>query len=30
MKGKRSDTRELNINVKTLTLTYLRELEHAN
>lgn len=30
MKGKRSDTRELNINIKTLTLSFLRELERAN
>lgn len=30
LKGERSDTKELNINIKTLTLAHLRHLENAN
>lgn len=30
LKGERSDTKELNINIKTLTLTHLRHLDNAN
>ncbi len=30
LKGERSDTKELNINIKTLTLSHLRDLEAAN
>jgi hypothetical protein len=30
LKGERSDTKELNINIKTLTLSHLRDLETAN
>lgn len=30
LKGERSDTKELNINIKTLTLSHLRHLENAN